>query len=200
MHTPRLQQLQHRHKGGNQLAAVTVVRPDILQAYLAAAVKTAQQVHDAARHRDNGLGDQRGKGSLLWGQAAPSSAARRPVGGGQLVHRVTAAVGGVYLQRHGRAGKYRPAGIPQAQQRRSLLAALVFQQLSHQLGAGVVLFLVAGQQAGGLDVHQPRSHLQKFAGDFHLVLLQGADIRHVLLQQGADVDIVNIDLMLGEQR
>ena len=46
----------------------------------------------------------------------------------------------------------------------------------------------------------PARHLQKFAGNLHLVLLQGADIHHVLLQQAADVDIVNVDLMLGEQR
>ena len=113
---------------------------------------------------------------------------------------MTAAVGRVDLQRHGRPGKNRPAGIPQPQKGRGLLAALVFQQLAHQLGAGVFLFFVAGQQAGRLDVNQPGGHLQKFTGDLHLVFPQGADVGHVLLQQITDIDIINTDLMLGEQR
>ena len=58
---------------------------------------------------------------------------------------------------------------------------------------------MVGQQHGGLDVNEPRGHLQKFAGNLQAAFAHLLDGAQILLEQLGNLDIINIQLVPGYQ-
>ena len=51
------------------------------------------------------------------------------------------------------------------------------------------------QQHRGLDLHQPRRHIQELGRHVEVVLLHALDVLHILLQHLGDRDVVNIQFV-----
>ena len=81
-----------------------------------------------------------------------------------------------------------------------LAAEGVFDQLSGQLLLELLLqLLVLGQQRNRFDVHQSGCHLQKFAGNLQLLALHLLDIIQILLEQLCNLNVIDVQLVLGDQ-
>ena len=58
---------------------------------------------------------------------------------------------------------------------------------------------MARQQHRCFDIYKPGGHLQKFAGDFQVVLPHRVNIGQILLEQRRNLNIADIELMLLNQ-
>ena len=83
---------------------------------------------------------------------------------------------------------------------RSCLAVAIFNQLAAEFLFQLLRLIRLREEGYGFDIHQPRCHLQKFAGQIQVGLLQGAHISGILLYQLKDRDIVDIQFVLGNQK
>ena len=83
---------------------------------------------------------------------------------------------------------------------RHLPAHLVFEQLSLELGFELEpLLLVPRQQHDRLDVDEPGGHLEELAGDLEVLFLQRADMGQILLEQGGNLDVADVQLVLLDE-
>ena len=86
------------------------------------------------------------------------------------------------------------------QKLRYLTAQRIFNQLTCQLLFQLFFqFLVFWKQRYRFDVHQTRRHLQKLAGNLHLPALNHFHISKILFQQFGNFNIIDIELMFGNQ-
>ena len=132
-------------------------------------------------------------------QAALASADRADIRFHDILGRMAALVGHIIAD-----GRRRTAEgvkiVDHAELGGDLAADRVFQQLTRQLLFQLLGFLlVLGQQHDRLDIDEPRRHRQEFRGDIHLILLHAVDLLHVLVEEIGDLNIVDIDLVLGDQ-
>ena len=81
-----------------------------------------------------------------------------------------------------------------------LLADLIFEKLPLQFGFELAAFLlVPGQKGNCLDINQAGGHLEEFTRQLEVRILCRADVRHVLFEQGGDLHIIDVQLVLGDQ-
>jgi hypothetical protein len=89
----------------------------------------------------------------------------------------------------------------------SLLEALVLQKPADQLGPGVLLLLLSlslfplrsRQKHLGFDMEQGGGHQKKLPGNVQVQVFHQLQVFQVLLGDGRDGDVVNIDLILLDQ-
>ena len=83
-----------------------------------------------------------------------------------------------------------------------LLVALVLLQPAHELGARIVLVVDAlgpGQQQPGLDLRQHRRHREVLGRKLQSKLLHQIDVLHVLLRDGGDRDVEQVEVLALDQ-
>ena len=112
---------------------------------------------------------------------------------------MTEPVGEVHIQRHGLSGKHTAHPALGTQECRRLTAGLVFQQLSGKFPAGVLVLFMFGKQFHRLDIDQPGCHLDEFAAHFQVCFLHLTHSSSILFHQGGNLDVVDIELVPGNQ-
>ena len=102
-------------------------------------------------------------------------------------------------QRHRLAHK--GGNIPRtaAQLGGDLLAGAVLNQAPGQLGFHALGLGAAGQKQRAFHLDKMRRHINELAGDVHTVLLQGADCLGILVDEGHQVDVVEVHLIFADQ-
>ena len=100
---------------------------------------------------------------------------------------------------HGRADEQQPAYPLLPQALGHFLTEPVFQQLSLKLPLQLLGFLMPGEQGDGFHVNQPGGHGEELAGDLQIRRLHLVDIVQILGQQTGDFNVVDVQLVLGDQ-
>ena len=86
-----------------------------------------------------------------------------------------------------------------AQLRSHLLTGAVFHQHTGEFFLHALGFFALGQQKIRLHLHQTGGHLDKFACTLHLVNRQAVYHRNVLVDQGHNLDVINIHFVFGDE-
>ena len=194
---PGLGQLQHCQKRGDALGAVLHSVVEVGHLKGAGEVEPLQDIGYLGFHRDylfrhygrEHIRPQGGVFLYLRGYGA--------VGVIELLLIVQAGVELVYRQLYRLSDEHQPSGIALPELSGCQLAEGVFYHTPLELLFELLGLLRLGEQVAGLYVNEPCSHLKEIGCLLVVLYLGVVDIFKVLLKQQAYLDIVDIELMLG---
>jgi hypothetical protein len=100
---------------------------------------------------------------------------------------------------HRRTGVDLSAHIALRQNLRRLFAERIFDQCALERLLLLLRLFRPWQKGCRLNIDQPCRHFQELSGKLQILFPALVEIRQVLLQQTGDLDVVNIQLVLGNQ-
>ena len=108
-------------------------------------------------------------------------------------------IGGGDLDLHGLSGKDLTAHIALRQYLCCLFAEGILDQSPLECLLFFLRFLRPGQKGCGFDVDQPRRHFQELSGKLQILFPALIQIRQILFQQTGDLNVIDVQLVLGDQ-